>query len=205
MLEHYFKNEIRAITRDCSTAGIFWKDIEEQYTQNGRYYHTVSHLDQVLKELLPVRKQIEDWQTLIFSIAYHDVVYEAGRQNNEEESADWACKQLSCLVLPEAQKQRCKSQILATKRHEISEDPDSNFFIDADLSVLGFQPEHYRHYTQMVRKEFGTFPEMVYNEGRHKVLSYFLQLPSIYKTQYFKALYEEQARANILSELKTLK
>ena len=48
------------------------------------------------------------------------------------------------------------------------------------------------------------YPEVVYKPGRQKVLHHFLQMPAIYKTDYFIEKYEQQARNNMLYELKEL-
>jgi predicted metal-dependent HD superfamily phosphohydrolase len=37
-------------------------------------------------ELLPVESQIEDWDRLVLAVAYHDVIYNVVKHNNEEKS-----------------------------------------------------------------------------------------------------------------------
>ena len=96
---------------------------------------------------------------------------------------------------------RCKTHIIETSTHDLSSDPDTNFFTDADLSVLGQPWDQYEQYTRNVRKEYAMFPDFVYNPGRKKVLDHFLQMDSIFKTSHFKTTYENQARNNLRKEL----
>lgn len=63
---------------------------------------------------------------------------------------------------------RCKAQILATKTHVKSTENDTNYFTDADLSVLGATWEIYTNYYQGVRKEYSIYPDIIYNPGRKK-------------------------------------
>ena len=88
--------------------------------------------------------------------------------------------------------------------HEPSDNLDTNFFMDADLSILGADKDPYFKYAGQVRKEYKYFPDFLYNPGRKKVLKEFLKMGNIFKTKYFQDKYEEQAKVNITDELKSL-
>ncbi len=62
--------------------------------------------------------------------------------------------------------------------------------MDADLSILGQDLEIYLGYTREIRKEYSIYPDVLYKPGRKKVLRYFLDLESIFKTDYSKEKYE---------------
>jgi predicted metal-dependent HD superfamily phosphohydrolase len=94
--------------------------------------------------------------------------------------------------------------ILATKTHVPNENPDVNFFTDADLSVLGQSFEVYIKYYENIRKEYAWYPNIIYNRGRKKVLEHFLAMERIYKTDYFFDKFEKQARSNMAEELRCL-
>jgi len=98
----------------------------------------------------------------------------------------------------------CTAQILATKKHTWSNDSDTNYFTDADLSILGSPPAVYKAYVQSIRKEYKLYPDFVYNPGRQKVLKHFLDMPAIFKTAHFTNKYESQARMNLQEELRSL-
>jgi predicted metal-dependent HD superfamily phosphohydrolase len=100
--------------------------------------------------------------------------------------------------------ERCKAQILATKTHLEDTTTDTNYFTDADLSILGQPSEVYIVYSQNVRREYSIYPDFIYNQGRKKVLKYFLAMDRIYKTPYFFDKFELQARENVSVELKML-
>jgi predicted metal-dependent HD superfamily phosphohydrolase len=204
MFETTFKAELLAINIESFLIHKLWSEIESSYSQPNRHYHNLSHLDSLVSELLTITTNLMDWQTIVLSIAYHDIVYNTLKQNNEERSADFATKRLKLLRMPESKLTACKHQILATKNHNISFDSDTNHFIDADLAILGADPETYQTYTQKIRREYKLYPDLIYNPGRKNVLSHFLQMGTIYKTQYFALKYEQQARENIAEELRML-
>jgi predicted metal-dependent HD superfamily phosphohydrolase len=156
----------------------------------------------VLKE---VKEKAEDWDTLLFAIFYHDIIYKASGNSNEEESAKLAMLRLSEIKYPAEKIAKCAQMILATKKHEPSDDNDTNYLIDADLSILGKSAETYQTYTEQIREEYSIYPDFMYNSGRKKALLHFLQMNSIYKTEYFTTKYEKQARINLQNELETLK
>jgi len=143
MFENIFKNELRAVSADESLNERLWNEIKSAYAHRARHYHNLAHLDNVIAELLPVRNEIQDWQTIVFSTAYHDIIYNSRKQDNEEKSADLAVKRLAELGLSAAIKEKCRQQILSTKGHHVSDDPDTNYFTDADLSVLGHDGSSY--------------------------------------------------------------
>lgn len=82
---------------------------------------------------------------------------------------------------------------------------DTNYLIDADLSILGKHKVAYSEYVAQVRKEYGIYPKKIYNKNRIKVLKTFLSKPNIYNTVYFFDRYEKQARKNMENEIKILK
>ena len=149
-------------------------------------------------------KLIENWDTLLFSLFYHDIIYNPLRQDNEEKSAALAVQRLNALSYAAHKTAHCHAQILATKGHQVSQDADTNFFTDADLSILGADWSTYTAYYKNVRKEYAIYPDFLYSKGRAKVLQQFLQMECIYKTAYFYERFEEQARSNIQKELDLL-
>lgn len=68
------------------------------------------------------------------------------KSNNEELSADFAVKRLKSIQVPDEQIQTCYDLIIATKNHQLSDDSDTNYFIDAELSVLGKDAPIYKAY-----------------------------------------------------------
>ena len=99
--------------------------------------------------------------------------------------------------------------ILATKSHQKVTEKDSEelkLFIDMDLSIFGGSREEYKNYAINIRKEYVHYPEEGYRTGRPAVLQKFLpqEGQTIYKSDYFKNLLEENAKSNILWEIDEL-
>jgi predicted metal-dependent HD superfamily phosphohydrolase len=181
-----------------------WLEIDDNYSSKNRHYHTLQHLDNLLVQLSEIKHQILNWDTVLFSMYYHDIIYNSLKSNNEEKSAALAEKRLKQISVASNQIESCKNQILATKTHINSTDMDINYFTDADLSILGQNWESYLHYSQNVRKEYAIYPDMIYNPGRKKVLMHFLEMGKIYKTDFFRNKFEEQAKSNIQREIDML-
>ena len=181
-----------------------WLEIETHYSGKKRYYHSLNHLEHLLKQLTALKSGIKDWQVILFTLFYHDVIYDALKPDNEEQSAELAGKRMKQLGVSTELIEACKKQILATKSHVVSDNEDTNYFTDADLSVLGQGWEVYSKYSKNVRKEYAVYPDSVYNPGRKKVLQHFLAMERIFKTDYFCEKYEVQARKNLEGELELL-
>ena len=181
-----------------------WLEVARSYSGKQRHYHTLTHLEQLLSQLTEVKNELKHWDTVLFSLYYHDIVYRVLRSDNEEKSAEWAKKSMQRARMPKETVVRCQAQILATKTHQHSADHDTNYFTDADLSVLGRPWEEYTHYYQRVRKEYAVYPDAIYRPGRKKVLQHFLAMNKIYKTDFFYDRYEKQAKLNLRTELELL-
>lgn len=191
-------------TKNQDLIARLWKEIETKYTEKGRYYHDLLHLERMFEELEAIKDSISNFSLVSFSVFYHDVIYDATSKSNEEKSASTAKKRLTELGLSKEETVIVSAQILATKSHQHSENSDINFLLDADLSVLGKDWKTYLDYTQKIRKEYSIYPDFLYKPGRKKVLRHFLELESIFKTEYFKGKYEVQAKENIEKELQLL-
>lgn len=190
-------------TDDKFLPDVCWTEIEEQYAAGARYYHTLQHLNHLLAQLTAVKEKIMNWDVILFTLYYHDIIYDVLRPDNEAQSAQLAEKRLKQLSVPLSVIELCKQQILATQLHEAA-DPDTNYFTDADLSILGAEWASYALYYKNVRKEYSVYPDPVYNTGRKKVLGHFLSMDRIFKTGYFYDKFEARAKENLIKELHEL-
>lgn len=181
-----------------------WKEIAANYSANSRHYHTLKHIENLFIQLSEVKDQIEDWDTILFSMFFHDIVYDVSCDDNEELSADFAKNRLHLISFPANKISKCISQITATKSHLVSNENDTNIFTDSDLSIFGQNWNIYSEYIRQIRKEYSIYSDEVYNNGRKKVISHFLNMESIYKTEYFITKFEKTAKANLSTELKML-
>lgn len=201
MLKEVFYTLLQKYTANSALINECWEEIEKNYSGGKRYYHTLAHLENLLLQLTEVKPQLQDWDTVMFSLYYHDVIYNALKSNNEEKSADLAATRMAQLGIESTMIERCKKQILATKSHQWNEESDTNYFLDADLSVLGLSWENYADYYKNVRKEYAIYPDLIYKPGRKKVLQHFLNMERIFKTDHFFRKFETIAKENLQREL----
>jgi predicted metal-dependent HD superfamily phosphohydrolase len=177
-----------------------WFEIENSYSHQARYYHTLHHLEHMFSHLSHVRTNIQGWNTILFALFYHDIIYKPTSNLNEEKSAELAEVRFAEIAYPEKQIKKCKRAILATKTHIESADTDINYFTDADLCILGQSWENYLAYAKNVRKEYSIYPDFIYNRGRKKVLNHFLGMKRFFKTDFFFEKFEKKAKENLTTE-----
>ncbi|SHF28863.1 HD domain-containing protein [Chryseobacterium vrystaatense] len=203
-LQEKFTDLCLPFSKDQKLINGFWKEIETKYTERGRHYHDLFHLENMFLELENVKNKITDFNSVSFSVFYHDIIYDATSKSNEEKSALYAADRLHKLNLDEDLISSINTQILATKSHQKSGDTDTDYLLDADLSILGKDLPVYMEYTRKIRKEYAIYPDLLYKPGRKKVLRHFLELDTIFKTEDFRNKYELNARENMTTELQLL-
>jgi len=203
-----------------------WDMIADAY--QGRAYHNLDHLAEMVGHLndgrllknfgpaptvapapapekKPAVTRFKLQHPAIFGLAliYHDIVYQAGRKDNEARSADLAVVALARLGATANQQAYCRRLIMATKTHRAATD-DEGLLVDLDLAVLARSANGYDAYTKAIRHEFRRYPGFLYRPGRRKALRHFLEQPSIYHHEFFRRRWEDAAKANLKRELKTL-
>lgn len=135
---------------------------------------------------------------------FHDAIYEPGRHDNEQLSADWAAASLKSAGLDERATERIHKLILATRHQYRPETSDTRILIDCDLAILGAKPERFTEYERHIRAEYALVPEPIFKTKRRKILRQFLARPSIFYTDPFIEKYETQARTNLNHALSLL-
>ncbi len=204
MLTDLFLQLVNKYSNNNELATNLWLEIFTKYSEPKRHYHTIDHLEAVISDLKNVKDKIEDWETTLFAVFYHDIIYKASGNSNEGDSAKLAMKRLSEIGYPAEKIAKCADMIMATKLHELSLDKDTNYLIDADLAILGKNAYEYQKYNEQIREEYTIYPDFMYATGRKKALQHFIQMEKIFKTEYFSDIYENQARININSEVEML-
>lgn len=182
----------------------FFSRLHKLYTSNKRYYHNLNHIGTLLKLTDQYQHLLKAPGTIRFAVWYHDAIYNATKNNNEEKSAELAKKHLSAMKVGQAVISDCYKLIIATKKHEIPNGLntfDAKFLLDIDLSILAAPQEAYLGYTKQIRKEYSIYPDFMYKKGRKKVLQHFLNTERIFKTDLFFDLNEKKARQNLALEL----
>lgn len=191
-------------SEDAALAENLFADLVKRYSQPNRHYHNLTHIHAMLAKVDAHAARLADADAMRFAVWFHDVIYKPIWKDNEEKSAAFAERTLPLLNFPADRIRRVKEWILRTKDHTLqlpSDDNDTRFLIDCDLMILGTDPAGYETYCGQIRREYGIFPDMLYQPGRLKVLRRFLEMPAIYRTPYFQSLFEKQARENLRAEI----
>ena len=179
-----------------------WLDLEKVYSKKLRYYHNLTHLEEMVFWFFKYKEQLQQPNEVLYSVFYHDYVYKVTKKDNELKSAEHAIALLKSNH--QLNKQLVFELILATQLHQHNENVDCNWLIDFDLKILSKDWEDYKSYYQQIRKEYKIYPDFLYNPGRKKALEHFLENKNIYQTQEFRTLFEAKARENIQKEIATL-
>jgi len=191
-------------THNTELVNDLWTQIEREYSTKKRHYHNLSHIKYMIDRAMQFKEKLIDFDTVLFSIFYHDIVYNIMRKDNEQKSADIAHDRLTKLAVPLDKSEACQNQIIATKDHKDNANNDTNYLLDFDLAILGDTAENYEVYRKNIRKEYSIYPDFLYKKGRKKVLQHFLDMDRIFKTNEFYESFESLARKNLKIELQKL-
>lgn len=204
-LKDNFVNLVSRYTSNNLLINELWNEIEQHYAEPTRHYHNLTHIAAVYSKLSAIKDLLADWDFVQFSIFYHDIFYNTHKNDNELKSALLAKSNMKKLAIDEFKIGAVFNQILATQSHQNTNDTDTNYFTDADLSILGESWENYQVYSHQIRAEYIQYADDIYILGRLKVLNHFLEMERIFKTPHFYNLYEIKAKQNLENEIKLLK
>ncbi len=177
----------------------------KSYRAANRYYHDLKHIEQCLQCLDELRSLCDHPAEVEWAIWYHDVVYDATRHDNEEQSATDAQIYLYRSHVNDSVCQRVGSLILATKHSAVPQGADQAVMIDADLSILGRPRAEFEAYETAIRLEYAHVDEASFCAGRAALLQRFLDRATIYNTASMREKYESAARENLARSIEQLK
>lgn len=182
----------------------WWHELQQQYSAPHRAYHTLQHLTECLQHLDAVRPLLQHPDEVEVALWAHDVIYDTHRRDNEEASAAWVQPLFQETAAPSATIQRVTDWIGLTKHIAEPVDADGAFLLDIDLAILGADTARFAEYEQQVRHEYNWVAWPAFCTGRSQILQSFLQRPTIYRTPFFQAQFEAQARINLAASLTSL-
>lgn len=174
------------------------------YSEPGRFYHNLSHIEDVLATIVQLTGQSSQ-PDLQLAAWFHDAVYDTHAKDNEEKSAVLAGDLLQEMRIPSPIVANVQRLILLTKHHVVDkEDEEGEILIDADLAILGESQDRYEEYAKAIRQEYAWVAEADYRAGRSKILTDFLKRARIYHTKAMFAACEQTARKNLSAEIEEL-
>ena len=174
------------------------------HTESTRHYHSDKHISACLKHFLDYRPFAQRPAEIEIAFWFHDAIYDTRSNDNEEQSAELAIRELKKLTARSEAIERIQQMILATKTH-IPATLDAAIVVDIDLGILGSSPEEFENYDVAIRKEYDWVPEKQYKPARADVLETFLMRAHIYHTPAIREALEDQARENLTRKIAELR
>lgn len=193
----------------------WWYIIFNFYQQKQRYYHTMNHIQHLIKNCIKYSKDIENVTIVLLSIWFHDIVYDPKKHDNEIQSIeifkifiDHATNIFNNDIFDKELIQKVIDYIDATIKHQIKDeylkDNDIKWFLDFDLAILSEQEDIYNIYAKNIRNEYIHVESPTYEDKRSQVMQKFLDRKELYFTQQFKQDFETIARQNVANEIQLL-
>ena len=133
-----------------------------------RHYHTPEHLREMVAEVERLTGRLEP--AVAGAIAFHDVVYDPRRIDNEVASAARARTDLGGEVDDDVVA-TVERLVVVTDGHDIAAgDVLGALVVDADLWILSSPPQRHDRYVHDVRAEYAHLDDAAWREGRSAVL-----------------------------------
>ena len=180
-----------------------YRQLEAAYSSSGRHYHNLRHVQILLDTVNEYAVLVHDREVVELAVWFHDAVYDYRSSENETRSAELARQFLVHTTLSPERQARVAYLIECTAHHTASHAPapDLDFFLDADLQILGATEADYAEYARQIRQEYRLIPNLLYRRGRRKVLEQLLSTPQLYRTPGFRERLDAAARRNLRAEL----
>jgi predicted metal-dependent HD superfamily phosphohydrolase len=190
----------RTIVRELGAA------VLHRWSEPHRRYHGLAHLAAVLDHVDDLARAQASPETEVDAVRlatyFHDVVYDPESSDNEVRSAALAADVLGRVEVPAALVAEVVRLVLLTASHEpAAGDHAGALLCDADLAVLGGEPEAYAAYAAAVREEYRHVPEPLFRAGRAAILEGLLGHEELYRTAAARSRWEQAARRNLGAEL----
>ena len=151
---------------------ITYDEVIKRYSEPHRYFHTVEHLNDVLKLIVSKRSHLstDDYVSMVIAAIFHDIVYDPQRRDNEEKSIE--VLDFSTSILDESEyyeiKENAKKIILATKTHDKIHEL-IYYFNQIDCCILNRSLPELLKWEEQIHKEY-EFAGSEYKERRLKFL-----------------------------------
>lgn len=180
-------------------------EVRTAYGQPPRAYHNFTHVQALLRHYRDVatgpgwRQPLE----VLLAVLFHDAIYEAGRGDNEQRSAQLAQVAIGrWLADADVDVARVMALIELTARHGSLRgeelDHDAALFLDADMAILGAPPAVFDAYDRGIAEEYrGKVPGFLFRLNRRRFLKNVLAQPRIFFSDFFHSRYDAAARANL--------
>ncbi|KAJ8664903.1 hypothetical protein QAD02_006565 [Eretmocerus hayati] len=188
--------------------------LKEMYSQERRTYHNLDSVASKLQRCQEIKHKLKNPKAVLLTLFFQNFEYDPKDLDGENKNlghfntfAEEAGIPKDSPLLKETQALLRIATTHSTDEHKIDGaygEQDAHYLLDLDMSVLGDNPDKYAEYREKIRGEYSFLSKTMYTALRLKVLQNFLLIPNIFATKEFREKYEDQARANIESEIKYL-
>lgn len=188
---------------DIDFTNLFYEMILVPAYTNDRHYHTLRHVEYMLKHVEDFRGVSHPDRNLVkWAIWFHDIIYDATRNDNEERSANVMADFMRAIGMPDEHIETMKWLILVTTHKGTPGTYLEEIICDLDLREF-VSDRQYKN-AEEVRLEFSHVSDEEYDEGRIKFLDWMLSKECIYHTDLYRETLEAQARQNLLKEKESI-
>ncbi|TAE68915.1 MAG: hypothetical protein EAZ85_13700 [Bacteroidetes bacterium] len=153
--------------------GIEYPDfIHESWNEKHRFYHNAKHLETLITDIEKLENiNQEDKNALVMTAFFHDIVYDATKQDNELQSV----RVFKMRTKPHAQSDLISQMILDTQTHQANS-PISQIFSELDMKIITDSDfMALLIYEKQIFKEFQHIDYAIYKMVRISVLEKFAQ------------------------------
>lgn len=151
--------------------------IYDSWNESQRHYHTLEHLSQILEDIVEFNDKYnmdnEDFEILIMSAVFHDIVYNPKSNTNEEDSISFFQKLFSKDHLFLSKELKVIDIIRMTKTHEYKTKLEE-LFCGFDLKILSYDLSRLMRWEEQIFREYEFVNWKTYKEERIKILQKFI-------------------------------
>jgi predicted metal-dependent HD superfamily phosphohydrolase len=179
-----------------ANAGRVFQALLDHYSQPGRHYHNLDHVNHCLDQSRLVAGLLADVRALNLAIWFHDSVYDPLASDNEAKSAVFF-REHAARAMTDSLVDAVVRLILVTKAGQVPRQADEAFMVDIDHSSFGLPWEPFLVDSLAVRAERTHLTDEQYSIQQSRMLTGLLDRESVFATDFFRARYEHIARLNI--------
>ena len=169
-----------------------------RWSEPHRHYHDLGHLSHALAalDLLGPASRSEE-----IALWFHDAVHTSSPGHDEQLSAALAAQELPAVGVEAAEVAEVVRLVLVTIEHRPAPGDAAGARVsDADLAILGAEPERYRASVQALRAEAAAMDEPTWRAARRAALAAFAATRPLFHTPTGNSTWEGPARANLAAE-----
>jgi predicted metal-dependent HD superfamily phosphohydrolase len=139
------------------------------WNESHRSYHNLNHLNDLISQINENKSKFSEseYEKLMLSAIFHDIVYDPSSSTNEEDSANFL---MECVV-DKSNKDilEVKQMILDTKTHNSTTNLSESFNY-YDMNIVEREFDQLLDWEKGISEEFSVYPKEQYKEGRLKFL-----------------------------------